>query len=201
MIMSAQKKFMKIRSSRIFKQLDNSISQSKYLTHLNEIKKIAQPVNGYVYDKTCVPHDHLDCIQCHGLYNVSHPNQKNLDEDMQKLSGWDIHTHIEKTEEKNMELKGSKTEQNLMAAFAGESQARNKYTYYAQKAREEGMDQIANIFEETARNEQEHAKLWYKALHNNQINDTMVNLEDAAAGENYEWTDMYKGFAETACAH
>ncbi len=91
--MSAQKKFMKIRSSRIFKQLDNSISQSKYLTHLNEIKKIAQPVNGYVYDKTCVPHDHLDCIQCHGLYNVSHPNQKNLDEDMQKLSGWDIHTH------------------------------------------------------------------------------------------------------------
>ena len=97
-----------------------------------------------------------------------------------------------------MELKGSKTEQNLMAAFAGESQARNKYTYYAQKAREEGMDQIANIFEETARNEQEHAKLWYKALHNNQINDTMVNLEDAAAGENYEWTDIYKGFAETA---
>lgn len=97
-----------------------------------------------------------------------------------------------------MELKGSKTEQNLMAAFAGESQARNKYTYYAQKAREEGMEQIADIFEETARNEQEHAKLWYKALHDGKIADTAVNLEDAAAGENYEWTDMYKGFAETA---
>ncbi len=97
-----------------------------------------------------------------------------------------------------MELKGSKTEQNLMAAFAGESQARNKYTYYAQKAREEGMEQIAAIFEETARNEQEHAKLWYKALNGDKIADTATNLEDAAAGENFEWTDMYKGFAETA---
>ena len=97
-----------------------------------------------------------------------------------------------------MELKGSKTEQNLMAAFAGESQARNKYTYYAQKAREEGMEQIADIFEETARNEQEHAKLWYKALNGDKIADTATNLEDAAAGENFEWTDMYKGFAETA---
>lgn len=99
-----------------------------------------------------------------------------------------------------MELKGSKTEQNLMAAFAGESQARNKYTYYAQKAREEGMEQIADIFEETARNEQEHAKLWFKALHGDSIGDTATNLEDAAAGENFEWTDMYKGFAETAKA-
>lgn len=99
-----------------------------------------------------------------------------------------------------MELKGSKTEQNLMAAFAGESQARNKYTYYAQKAREEGMEQIADIFEETARNEQEHAKLWFKALHDGAVADTATNLEDAAAGENYEWTDMYKGFAETARA-
>lgn len=99
-----------------------------------------------------------------------------------------------------MELKGTKTEQNLMAAFAGESQARNKYTYYAQKAREEGMEQIADIFEETARNEQEHAKLWFKALHGDKVAETSVNLEDAAAGENYEWTDMYKGFAETAKA-
>ncbi len=97
-----------------------------------------------------------------------------------------------------MELKGSKTEQNLMAAFAGESQARNKYTYYAQMAREEGMEQIADIFEETARNEQEHAKLWFKALHGDKVPTTAVNLEDAAAGENYEWTDMYKNFAETA---
>ena len=82
-----------------------------------------------------------------------------------------------------MELKGSKTEQNLMAAFAGESQARNKYTYYAQMAREEGMEQIADIFEETARNEQEHAKLWFKALHEDKVPTTAVNLEDAAAGE------------------
>lgn len=97
-----------------------------------------------------------------------------------------------------MELKGSKTEQNLMAAFAGESQARNKYTYYASKAKKEGYEQIAAIFEETAGNEKEHAKMWFKLLHDGNIPSTMVNLEDAANGENYEWTDMYKGFAETA---
>lgn len=97
-----------------------------------------------------------------------------------------------------MELKGSKTEQNLMAAFAGESQARNKYTYYAEKAREEGMEQIADLFLETARNEQEHAKLWFKALHNDAIPTTEENLADAAAGENYEWTDMYAEMAKTA---
>ena len=97
-----------------------------------------------------------------------------------------------------MELKGSRTEANLMAAFAGESQARNKYTYYASKARKEGYEQIAAIFEETANNEKEHAKLWFKELHGGDIPDTMTNLEDAAAGENYEWTDMYKSFAETA---
>ena len=97
-----------------------------------------------------------------------------------------------------MELKGSRTEANLMAAFAGESQARNKYTYYASKARKEGYEQIAAIFEETANNEKEHAKLWFKELHGGDIPDTMTNLEDAAAGENYEWTDMYKNFAETA---
>ena len=96
-----------------------------------------------------------------------------------------------------MELKGSKTEQNLMAAFAGESQARNKYTYYASKAKKEGYNQIAAIFEETANNEKEHAKMWFKLLHDG-IQDTMTNLEDAAAGENYEWTDMYKEFAITA---
>ena len=95
-----------------------------------------------------------------------------------------------------MELKGSKTEQNLMAAFAGESQARNKYTYYAQMAREEGMEQIADIFEETARNEQEHAKLWFKAL--GELGDTAENLLHAADGENYEWTDMYDRMAREA---
>ena len=96
-----------------------------------------------------------------------------------------------------MELKGSKTYDNLMAAFAGESQARNKYTYYASKAKKEGYNQIAAIFEETANNEKEHAKIWFKLLHDG-IQDTITNLADAAAGENYEWTDMYKEFAETA---
>lgn len=96
-----------------------------------------------------------------------------------------------------MNLKGTKTEANLMAAFAGESQARNKYTYYASKARKEGLNQIADFFEETARNEKEHAKIWFKLLHDG-IPDTEANLLDAAEGENYEWTDMYAGFAQTA---
>ena len=96
-----------------------------------------------------------------------------------------------------MELKGSKTEANLQTAFAGESQARNKYTYYASKARKDGYNQIAAIFEETAANEKEHAKIWFKLLHGG-IGDTMANLADAAAGENYEWTDMYATFAKEA---
>ena len=99
-----------------------------------------------------------------------------------------------------MELKGSKTEKNLMTAFAGESQARNKYTFYASKARKEGYEQIAAIFEETANNEREHAKMWFKELNGGVIHDTLTNLRDAANGENYEWTDMYKEFAETARA-
>ena len=97
-----------------------------------------------------------------------------------------------------MELKGSKTEKNLIAAFAGESQARNKYTYYASKARKDGYEQIAAIFEETANNEKEHAKLWFKELHGGEIPKTEENLTSAAAGENYEWTDMYAEFAKTA---
>ena len=95
------------------------------------------------------------------------------------------------------ELKGSKTEANLMAAFAGESQARNKYTYFASKAKKDGYVQIAQIFEETANNEKEHAKIWYKLL-NGGVGSTVENLQDAAAGENYEWTDMYAEFAKTA---
>ena len=97
-----------------------------------------------------------------------------------------------------MELKGSRTEQNLMTAFAGESQARNKYTYYASKARKEGYNQIADLFEETANNEKEHAKIWFKLLHDGEVPTTSVNLLDAAEGENYEWTDMYAGFAKVA---
>ena len=95
-----------------------------------------------------------------------------------------------------MELKGSKTEQNLMTAFAGESQARNKYTYFASVARKEGYEQIAEIFEKTANNEKEHAKLWFKAL--GELGTTAENLAAAAAGENYEWTDMYDRFAKEA---
>lgn len=96
-----------------------------------------------------------------------------------------------------MELKGSKTEANLMAAFAGESQARNKYTYYASKAKKDGFIQIGDIFEETAGNEMEHAKIWFKLLHDG-VPSTEENLMDGIAGEHYEWTDMYAGFAKTA---
>ncbi len=95
-----------------------------------------------------------------------------------------------------MELKGSKTEKNLMAAFSGESEARNKYTYFASVAKKEGYQQIAAIFEETANNEKEHAKMWFKALGG--LGDTAANLKSAAAGENYEWTDMYATFAKEA---
>lgn len=96
------------------------------------------------------------------------------------------------------DLKGTKTEKNLQEAFAGESMARNKYTYFAAKAKKDGFVQIAALFEETAKNEQEHAKLWYKYLNGNKINDTATNLNDAAAGENFEWTDMYARMAKEA---
>ena len=97
-----------------------------------------------------------------------------------------------------MELKGSKTEKNLQTAFAGESQARNKYTYYASQAKKDGFVQISKIFEETANNEKEHAKLWYKYLNGGKVPETIQNLKDAADGENYEWTDMYATFAREA---
>ena len=97
-----------------------------------------------------------------------------------------------------MDLKGSKTEANLMTAFAGESQARNKYTYYASKAKKDGYVQISKIFEETAANEKEHAKIWFKLLHDGAVPSTIDNLKDAAAGENYEWTEMYAQFAVEA---
>jgi len=97
-----------------------------------------------------------------------------------------------------MDLKGSKTEKNLMEAFAGESQARNKYTYFASKAKKEGYVQISKIFEETANNEKEHAKIWFKLLHGGSVGNTIDNLQAAAEGENYEWTDMYAKFAKEA---
>ena len=97
-----------------------------------------------------------------------------------------------------MNLKGTRTEANLMAAFAGESQARNKYTYYASKAKKDGYVQIAQLFEETANNEKEHAKIWFKLLHDGGIPDTLDCLKDAAGGEHYEWTEMYADFAKEA---
>ena len=96
------------------------------------------------------------------------------------------------------DLKGTKTERNLMDAFAGESQARNKYTYYASKAKKEGYQQIAALFEETANNEKEHANIWFKLLNGGNVPDTLANLADAAAGENFEWTDMYSRMAKEA---
>lgn len=102
--------------------------------------------------------------------------------------------------EKINNLKGTRTELNLIEAFKGESQARNKYTYYASKARKDGFEQIANIFAETADNEKEHAKIWFKLLHDGSVPDTNQNLLDAANGENYEWTDMYAKFANEAKA-
>ena len=97
-----------------------------------------------------------------------------------------------------MDLKGSKTEKNLQTAFAGESQAHTKYQYYASAAKKEGYNQIGAIFTETAGNEKEHAKLWFKALHGGAVPQTIENLKDAAAGENYEWTEMYAEFAKVA---
>lgn len=96
------------------------------------------------------------------------------------------------------ELKGTKTEANLLSAFAGESMARNKYNYYASRAKKDGYNQVAAIFEETAANEKEHAKMWYKLLNGGKVSDTITNLEAAASGENYEWTEMYDQFAATA---
>ncbi|MBQ8897870.1 MAG: flavin reductase [Clostridia bacterium] len=139
-------------------------------------------VCGYIHEGDTLPPD-FQCPLCgHGVsdfepvgQNESNSNQKG-----------DI----------NMSYKGTKTEQNLIAAFAGESQARNKYTYFASVAKKEGYEQIAAIFEETANNEKEHAKLWFKAL--GELGTTPENLKAAAAGENYEWTDMYAGFARDA---
>lgn len=105
---------------------------------------------------------------------------------------------VNRAPEAKKELKGTKTERNLMEAFAGESMARNKYTYFASKAKKDGYVQISKIFEETAANEKEHAELWYKYLNGGKISDTAANLADAAAGENAEWTDMYARMAKEA---
>ena len=118
--------------------------------------------------------------------------------DVRKMNKMISIEYFFKEVKKMKDLKGTKTEANLMAAFAGESQATNKYTYYASKAKKDGYVQISNIFAETASNEKEHAKIWFKLLQGGAIKDTMENLADAAAGENYEWTDMYATFAKEA---
>ena len=134
---------------------------------------------GYIHEGEELPEDFVCPICKHGA------------SDFEK-----IETTGEKGEDTNMELKGSKTEANLLAAFAGESQARNKYTYFASVAKKEGYEQIAAIFQHTADNEKEHAKMWFKAL--GELGDTAANLAAAAEGENYEWTDMYDTFAKEA---
>ncbi len=136
---------------------------------------------GYVYEGEEL-NDYYECPLCHA------PAQK-----FEKIQ--ETKNETDKGE-KTMNYKGTKTEQNLLTAFAGESQARNKYTYFASVARKEGYQQIAAIFEATANNEKEHAKLWFKAL--GELGDTAQNLAAAAEGENYEWTDMYDGFAKDA---
>lgn len=133
-------------------------------------EKFICTVCGYIYEGTETPEE---CPICHAKAN--------------KFKAF-----------KSVELKGTKTEKNLQIAFAGESQAHTKYLYYASKAKKDGYQQIAALFEETAINEREHAKLWFKFLHDGGIPTTTDNLADAAAGENYEWTDMYEGFAKTA---
>lgn len=133
-------------------------------------EKFICTVCGYIYEGTEAPEE---CPLCHAKAN--------------KFKAF-----------KSVELRGTKTEQNLKNAFAGESQAHTKYLYYASKAKKDGYEQIAALFEETAINEREHAELWFKFLHDGGIPTTTDNLADAAAGENYEWTDMYEGFAKTA---
>ena len=142
---------------------------------------------GYIYEGDELPSDFICPICKHGASDF----ERITDEDKKT-----INIQTESKGEEIMELKGTKTEKNLQAAFAGESQARNKYTYFASVARKEGYEQIAAIFEATANNEKEHAKLWFKALGG--IGDTAANLNAAADGENYEWTDMYEEFAKTA---
>lgn len=172
------------------------------------VKRWVCTVCGFVYDGDTLPEDYI-CPWCkHGaeafelmdveievedeLENNSQDNQTNI------ITNAVSAPHAVTAGGNTMELKGSKTEKNLQAAFAGESQARNKYTYYASKARKEGYQQIANLFLETAENEREHAELWFKHLHGGAIPTTTENLLDAAKGENYEWTNMYAEFAKEA---
>jgi len=158
----------------------------KYIKPKPEVKKMAKvyyrcKICGYIHESDTLPDDFI-CPLC------KHPAS-----DFERVEA--VEENKDKGEN-SMNLKGTKTEQNLMAAFAGESQARNKYTYFASVAKKEGFEQISAIFTETANNEKEHAKMWFKAL--GELGDTAANLLHAAEGENYEWTDMYATFAKEA---
>lgn len=169
------------------------------------VKRWVCTVCGFVYDGDVLPEDYI-CPWCkHGAEAFELMEiEVEVDDETDVNTRKDTEIDAVSAEQagavggKNMELKGSKTEKNLQAAFAGESQARNKYTYYASKARKEGYQQIANLFLETAENEREHAELWFKHLHGGAIPTTTENLLDAAEGENYEWTNMYAEFAKEA---
>ncbi len=157
----------------------------KFIKPKPEVKKVSKTyyrckICGYIHESDVLPADFV-CPLC------KHPAS-----DFEKVEA----VEENKKGENNMNLKGTKTEQNLMAAFAGESQARNKYTYFASVAKKEGFEQISAIFTETANNEKEHAKMWFKAL--GELGNTAQNLLHAAEGENYEWTDMYATFAKEA---
>ena len=142
---------------------------------------------GYVYEGENLPEDFICPLCKHPASDFEKIEEAGSEKDEKTQKG-----------DNTMELKGSKTEANLMAAFSGESQATNKYTYYASKAKKDGYEQIASIFSETAGNEKEHAKIWFKLLHDGEVPGTAANLKDAAAGENYEWTEMYAEFAKVA---
>lgn len=168
----------------------------------DSIVRIKMPDGIDRYDK-CLEHAHIICSNCGYIedyfdYSISFNNLNGFSITGYNLKFYGKCNDCIKKGKMNMELKGSKTEQNLMTAFAGESQARNKYNYFASKAKKDGYEQIAAIFEETANNEKEHAKIWFKLLQGGKIGDTMNNLKMAAEGENYEWTDMYATFAKEA---
>ena len=205
-----QNKNKKIGQATVYRNINE-------LVESNEVEKITDLSGQFHFDGNENKHYHLLCTNCQKIFDIFDENYSSIistaannDEFMitdVKITCLGLCSTCKELLSKNkiiwkrgitMELKGSKTEQNLLKAFSGESQARNKYTFYASKAKKDGYEQLAAIFEETANNEKEHAKLWFKELHNGQVPSTIENLEDAAAGENYEWTEMYKEFATVA---
>ena len=197
--LQVKEEYKAIGRATVFRNINNLVENKV-------IKRIVGLHGADRYDYISEPHSHFQCKKCGKLIDVFCDPKINVPKsDLYEATDYELiitgyckECLQEKNnkEKKNMELKGSKTEKNLMTAFAGESQARNKYTYFASVARKEGYEQIAAIFEKTAQNEMEHAKLWFKAL--GELGDTAQNLAAAAAGENYEWTDMYATFAKEA---